>query len=103
MAQSMRAEKMAHSADGKNHAAIDCRMDRQSFVPLYQQIKNWLLSKIEAGELSPGDMVPSEADLSKILNVSLAPVRQAFYELRLEGYVVREKGRGTFIGCRYPV
>jgi DNA-binding GntR family transcriptional regulator len=83
---------------GKETVSIDCRLDRESFIPLYQQIKNWLLSKIEASQLLEGDAVPSEAQLSEALRVSRATVRQAFYELRLEGYVVREKGRGTFIG-----
>jgi DNA-binding GntR family transcriptional regulator len=83
---------------GKETVSIDCRLDRQSFIPLYQQIKNWFLSKIEANQLLKGDAVPSEAQLSEALRVSRATVRQAFYELRLEGYVVREKGRGTFIG-----
>jgi DNA-binding GntR family transcriptional regulator len=82
----------------KQTALIDCRVDRESFVPLYQQIKNWLLTKIEAGKLSQGDVIPSEVQISEALTVSRATVRQAFYELRLEGYVVREKGRGTFIG-----
>ena len=82
----------------KEAVSIDCRLDRESFVPLYQQIKNWLLNKIEAGDLSTGDAIPSEAHLSETLKVSRATVRQAFYELRLEGHVVREKGRGTFIG-----
>ncbi len=77
--------------------SIDCRIDRQSFIPVYQQIKNWLVNKIGLGELSGGDIIPSEAQLSQTLNVSRAPVRQALYELRIEGYVVREKGRGTFV------
>jgi GntR family transcriptional regulator len=83
---------------GKETVSIDCRLDRESFIPLYQQIKNWLLNKIEAEQLSRGDVIPSEAQFSEALRVSRATVRQAFYELRLEGYVVREKGRGTFIG-----
>lgn len=75
----------------------DCRIDRQSFVPIYQQIKIWLLDCIRQGLLSNGDLIPSEAQLSEALSISRGPVRQALYELRLEGYVIREKGRGTFI------
>lgn len=76
---------------------IDCKIDRQSFVPIYQQIKSWLLDQIRLGQLSNGDIVPSEALFCEKLSVSRGTVRQAFYELRLEGYVIREKGRGTFI------
>lgn len=76
---------------------IDCKIDRQSFVPIYQQIKTWLLDKIRLGHLSNGDVVPSEALFCEKLSVSRGPVRQALYELRLEGHVIREKGRGTFI------
>lgn len=81
----------------KEESVIDCRLNRDSFVPLYQQIKLWLRYKIEAGELREGESVPSEAVLTRSLEVSRAVVRQAFYELRLEGYVVRDKGRGTFV------
>lgn len=95
---------MSHSLNrNKETISIDCCLNRESFVPLYQQIKNWLLNKIEAGDLSTGDAIPSEAYLSEALKVSRATVRQAFYELRLEGHVVREKGRGTFIGLLLPI
>jgi DNA-binding GntR family transcriptional regulator len=76
----------------------DCRLNRQSFVPLYQQIKDLLLDRIEHGELALGDVIPSEAQLGAAFEVSRLTVRQALYELRVEGYVVREKGRGTFVG-----
>ncbi|WP_164981353.1 GntR family transcriptional regulator [Silvibacterium dinghuense] len=79
---------------------IDCRLNRDSFMPLYQQIKNWLLYKIEAGQFAEGDGIPSEVDFSRSLDVSRATVRQAFYELRLEGHVTRDKGRGTFVSPR---
>lgn len=78
--------------------AIDCTVDRESFIPLYLQIKRWLLTKIEAGQLSQGDVIPSETQFSATLRVSRGTVRQALYELRLEGYLIRKKGLGTFIG-----
>jgi GntR family transcriptional regulator len=79
-------------------AIKDCSLDRQSFVPLYQQIKDLLLDRIEHGELAAGDVIPSETQLKAALKVSRLTVRQALYELRVEGYVIREKGRGTFVG-----
>jgi DNA-binding GntR family transcriptional regulator len=79
-------------------AITDCRLNRQSFVPLYQQIKDLLLDRIEHGDLAAGDVIPSEAQLGAAFEVSRLTVRQALYELRVEGYVIREKGRGTFVG-----
>jgi len=83
--------------EAKGADVIDCRLNRESFVPLYEQIKQWLRNKIEAGELREGESVPSEVEFSRSLSVSRATVRQAFYELRVEGYVTRDKGRGTYI------
>jgi hypothetical protein len=95
-------EKMTRTSEQQQeNAVIDCRIDRQSFIPVYQQIKNWLVHKIRLGELSDGDAIPSEAQLSEALQVSRAPVRQALYELRVAGYIVREKGRGSFVEM-YP-
>jgi len=78
-------------------AIIDCRLNRSSFVPLYQQIKNLLLERMDHGDLSAGDLIPSEKQLGTAFEVSRLTVRQALYELRMEGYIVREKGRGTFV------
>jgi len=87
-----------HHTDHLSRLAItDCRLNRHSFVPLYQQIKSLLLDRIEHGELAVGDVIPSEARLGAAFEVSRLTVRQALYELRVEGYVIREKGRGTFV------
>jgi len=87
-----------HANQSPRSAITDCRLNRQSFVPLYQQIKDLLLERIEHGELAAGDVIPSEAQLRAAFEVSRLTVRQALYELRVEGYVIREKGRGTFVG-----
>jgi GntR family transcriptional regulator len=89
---------LAHHATRPKRVAItDCRLNRQSFVPLYQQIKDLLLDRMEHGELVAGDLIPSEAQLGAAFGVNRLTARQALYELRVEGYVIREKGRGTFV------
>lgn len=72
-------------------------LDKNSPIPLYYQIYSTLLRQIEAGELKPGDMLPTETSLIVEYNVSRATVRQAILDLARNGYVVREKSKGTFV------
>jgi GntR family transcriptional regulator len=74
-----------------------CVLDRGSFIPLWQQIKRWLLDEIESGRWADGDVIPSEVQIAEQCGVSRMTVRQAVNELRLEGRIVREKGRGSFV------
>jgi GntR family transcriptional regulator len=52
---------------------------------------------IDQGELKPGDRIPSENELSQMLNVSRITPRQALQELLDSGMVYREQGKGTFV------
>lgn len=74
-----------------------CKLDRKIPVPLYYQLKQFMVDQIEAGVLKEGDPVPSEEELCSILNVSRATIRQAFSELVNEGKLRRQKAKGTFI------
>jgi GntR family transcriptional regulator len=65
---------------------------------LYRQIKDLVLDRIEHGDLATGDLIPLETQLGAAFEVSRPTVRQALYELRVEAYIIREKGRGTFVG-----
>ena len=71
--------------------------DKESPIPLYYQLKSELLRQIKCGELQVGDMIPSEVEFCKVLGVSRPTVRQALIELVSEGYLSRQKGRGTFV------
>lgn len=71
--------------------------DRSAPVPLYYQLKQWLSSRILSGELRPGAQLPSELELCERLGVSRGVVRQALSELRYEGLIDRERGKGTFV------
>lgn len=65
--------------------------------PLYQQVHENLKSKITNGEWKGGMVIPGDAELSRLLGVSIGTVRKALDELARQRLVVRERGRGTFI------
>jgi len=63
----------------------------------YERIATDLRKRIQAGELRPGDQLPSEQALRGDYKVSLPVVRQALDLLESEGLVDRVHGRGTYV------
>lgn len=78
-------------------------LDRAADRPPYRQIADHLRAAIERGELRPGDRLPSEAILMEHYHVARMTARQAIQELRGEGRVVSEQGRGVFVRQALPV
>jgi GntR family transcriptional regulator len=66
-------------------------------APAYRRIQYALQKRIEAGELRPGDAVPSERELARSYEVSLMTARHALAELEHAGLVDRRRGAGTFV------
>ncbi len=76
---------------------LDFHLNKQLPIPLYYQLKQGLIETIERGELAPGQLLPSERELSESFVISRMTVRQAIKELEREGRVYRVQGKGTFI------
>lgn len=72
-------------------------IDRNIPIPAYYQLKQLIKKQIQAGDLQPGDRLPTEAELCERYNLSRTPVRQALQELVFEGLLIRTPGRGTFV------
>jgi GntR family transcriptional regulator len=68
-----------------------------AFRPLYQQVKETLLSRLIDGTWPPGVLLPSEMQLAHELNVSQGTVRKALDGLTAERLLVRAQGKGTFV------
>ena len=66
-------------------------------MPIYLQVKTYILDKIKNGQYRPGDKLPTERDLSKELGISRNTVSAAYKELMLEGSLESKQGRGTFV------
>jgi len=71
-------------------------------VPLYRQVKEYIVEKINSGSLPSGTRIESEAELVASLNVSRMTVNRALRELTAEGRLKRIQGRGTFVADRKP-
>lgn len=76
---------------------LELTINRNSAIPLYFQFKQFMIDKIEKGELKAGDLVPTEEELCKLYHISRPTIRQAFGELVNEGYMTRKRALGTFI------
>jgi GntR family transcriptional regulator len=76
---------------------MDISFDKQSAVPYYHQIKEGLKDLIASSKLKPGDMLPSELNLSEQLEISRLVVHRAYRELVTEGLLIRRRAKGTFI------
>lgn len=66
-------------------------------APVYRQILDVLMERIETGKLSPGDVAPSESDLIAEFKVSATTARRCLNHLSEQGLVTRIQGRGTFV------
>jgi GntR family transcriptional regulator len=66
-------------------------------APAYMRIAAALRERIEAGDLAPHTLVPSERELSRDFGISRMTARQALVVLEGEGAVYRRPPRGTFV------
>jgi GntR family transcriptional regulator of arabinose operon len=65
--------------------------------PLSKRIYADLRQRLDAGEWGYGAVLPTENELSAVYQVSRGTIRMVLGELENEGYVRRERGRGTFV------
>lgn len=65
--------------------------------PMYRQIADAFREKINAGELKPGDALPTESCLQETFNVSRVTVRQALKLLADEGIIESIQGSGSYV------
>lgn len=66
-------------------------------APLYQQVTDHLIAAIRCGDYAPGQLLPSEAQLSAYFGISRPTIRQAIAGLRERGLVIVRNGKGAFV------
>lgn len=72
-------------------------LNKEVPIPYYYQLKEILMDYITNHHEDRERPIPTEVEISAHFNISRPTVRQAINELVVEGYLVRQKGKGTFI------
>lgn len=73
------------------------KIDYNSGLPVWIQVKNRIAYLIGAGEYQAGDRLPTVRSLAVSLDISYNTVNRAYMDLEREGYISTRKGRGTFV------
>lgn len=72
-------------------------ISNNSNVPIYEQIKNAIISQIMTGELTEDESLPSIRNLALDTKISIMTIKKAYDELESEGYIITRQGKGSFV------
>ncbi|MGD1992717.1 MAG: GntR family transcriptional regulator [Anaerolineae bacterium] len=72
-------------------------IEPDSKVPMYAQIEEQIRSMVAAGQLRPGDQLPTIRQLAADLRINYNTVARAYLDLDREGVIKTQRGRGTFV------
>lgn len=75
-------------------------INKRSPIPYYLQLADALRAEIKQNGAPGGYALPSENELLKKYRVSRATVRSALSALEREGFIYRQRGKGSFVAVR---
>jgi len=76
---------------------MQMEIDFRIHVPIYIQLMEFIKGRIAAGELKPGDQLPTVRQLAADLRVNFNTIARTYRLLDEEGIISTQHGRGTFI------
>lgn len=76
---------------------MNIQIDKNSRVPINNQIKEQIASLIQAGQIKTGDQLPTIRKLSAELLVNVNTVALAYRDLVNKGAIITTRGKGSFV------
>jgi len=73
------------------------KIDFDSDIPIYVQIKNQVVEGIARGKLEEGEELPSVRGLADDIGVNMHTVNKAYSLLKDEGYIKIDRRKGAFV------
>lgn len=75
------------------------KIDMNSSIPIYKQVKTAIISSILSGELKEGDRLPSVRQLGCDLGINLHTVSKVYNLLKEEGYIIIQHNQGAIVSA----
>jgi GntR family transcriptional regulator, transcriptional repressor for pyruvate dehydrogenase complex len=69
---------------------------------MFEQVTEQLVDHIDSAQLEPGQKLPTERQLSELLQVSRSSVREGIKVLELLRFLESKQGEGTFVSSSPP-
>ena len=76
---------------------MNLEIDFRSGIPIYLQVVERIKERLAAGQLRPGDQLPTVRSLAMELRVNFNTIARAYRIMDDSGIISTQQGRGTFI------
>ena len=73
------------------------RLDFSSDIPIYQQIRNQVVTAIASGQLRPGEKLPTIRALAEEAGINMMTASKAYQLLKSEGYITTGRRDGATV------
>ncbi|MGA2490259.1 MAG: GntR family transcriptional regulator [Anaerolineales bacterium] len=76
---------------------MNLEIDFRSGIPIYLQVVERIKERLAAGQLKPGDQLPTVRSLAADLRVNFNTIARAYRIMDESGIISTQQGRGTYI------
>jgi GntR family transcriptional regulator len=76
---------------------MNLELDFRSGIPIYLQVVERIKERLAAGQLKPGDQLPTVRSLALELRVNFNTIARAYRIMDESGIISTQQGRGTYI------
>lgn len=83
-------------------STLEIEIRPQDREPVFLALARAITEEIERGRLKPGDPLPGTRALSRNLKLNRNTVDAAYHELTMQGWLITEPSRGTFVATDIP-
>jgi GntR family transcriptional regulator len=77
------------------------KIDFESDVPIYTQLRNQIVEGIASGELKEGEELPSVRQMAEDIGINMHTVNKTYNLLKQEGFIKLDRRKGAVINLSF--